>query len=70
MGGRPKALLETKRAVIAKKTMAMKPTDAATTLEFVVTRDPRAAIIPKIGRFVTKEAIYDILKALCYDGGS
>ena len=69
-GGRPKALLETKRAVIATKAMAMKATDEATTCEFIVARDPRAAIIPKIGRLVTKRAIYDILKTLCYDGES
>ena len=64
MGGRPKALLGTKRAVIAKMAMAMKATDEATTWEFVVARDPRAAINPKIGKPDTKKISYDVLRTL------
>ena len=68
MGGRPKALSETNRGVIARSAMAMKENDEEPTWESVLAHNPRAAINPQTGELVTKKSIYDILKTLCHDG--
>ena len=63
LGGRPSALNETNKAVIAKSAMALKERGIEPTYPLVIAQCTNAAINPETGDFVNKQAVYDILES-------
>ena len=67
LGGRPSALSETNKAVIAKSAMALKEKGIEPTYPLVLAQCPKAALNPETGDFVDKRRIYDVFESKCYD---
>ena len=67
LGGRPSALSETNKAVIASSAMAMKERGVEPTYGLVIAQCPNASINPATGCPVGKQVVYDILESRCYD---
>ena len=67
LGGRPSALTETNKSIIATSAMAMKERGIEPTYALVIAQCPNASINPSTGEPVSKQVVYDILESRCYD---
>ena len=66
--GRPTAITETNKAVIARSLMAYSEKGGEPTYSVAVSLCPQATLNPATGKHVDKRAIYDIMETKCHDG--
>ena len=67
LGGRPSALSETNKAIIARSAMALKEKGIPPTGPLVLAQCPAAATNPNTGEPVAFQRLYDIFETKCYD---
>ena len=67
LGGRPPAVSETNKAIIATSAMAMKDRGVDPTYSLIIAQCPNASINSSTGEPVSKQVVYDILESRCYD---
>ena len=67
LGGRPSALSETNKAIVAGSAMAMKERGIEPTYALIIAHCPNASINPATGEPVSKQVVYDIFENRCYD---
>ena len=67
LGGRPSAVSETNKAVMAASAMAMKERGIEPTYSLIIAQCPNASINSATGEPVGKQVVYDILESRCYD---
>jgi len=66
--GRPSALSETNKAVVARSLMAFSRDGGEPTYPMAIAFCPQATINPETGKPVGKRSIYDIMESKCHDG--
>ena len=67
LGGRPSAVSETNKSIIASSAMAMKERGIEPTYALIIAQCPNASISCATGEPVSKQVVYDILENRCYD---
>ena len=67
LGGRPSAVSETNKSLVATSAMAMKERGIEPTYALIIAQCPNATINPQTGEPVSKQVVYDILESRCYD---
>ena len=67
LGGRPSAVSERNKSIIATSAMAMKERGVEPTYALIIAQCPNASINVSTGEPVSKQVVYDIMENRCYD---
>ena len=65
--GRPSAMTNTSKSVLARSAMAESKRGGECTYKSLIARNPNAKRNPETGEPVDKRAVYEVLKTQCYD---